>query len=113
MAVLYISNNDGTDTRIQKEIKSISGRDEVYFIGNGQLSEKNINLISLCKGFKLMQSRRNSIGSILTSYFWIIRFLIKDRITSVHVVNEQLMVFYFPLMFLPVFVPVILGTVLV
>lgn len=99
MAILYISNNDGTDTRIKKEIKTISNSDDVYFIGNGSNCEQNAELNILCKEYKLLQSRRNTFSSILFSYLWIIKYLISGKITSVHVVNEQLMIFYYPLMF--------------
>ena len=42
MKILYISNNDGTDTRIKKELKSLAKGYSIIFIGNG-LKNDNTN----------------------------------------------------------------------
>ena len=39
--ILYISTNDGSDMRINKEIKTLARYAEVYFLGVGEYGDKN------------------------------------------------------------------------
>lgn len=99
MTLLYITNNDGTDTRIKKELKSLAKEYSIIFIGNGYKKVANSEVFELCKKVYLLKEKRNSVQSFFKSFFLVLSLLIKHKINSVHVINEQLMIFFYPLLF--------------
>ena len=94
--ILFVSNNDGSDTRINKEVKSISSRGvEVYFLGVGELSEKSF-IKKYCKRFILVGGTRRSFITNL-KLIWACRSLIKrNSFNSIHIVNEPLIILLMP-----------------
>ena len=99
MTILYISNNDGTDTRIKKELKSLSKSYNIIFIGNGTKNKENSEIFALCKKVYLLEAKRNSVKSFLYSFLLVLYLLLRHEISSIHVINEQLMIFFYPLLF--------------
>lgn len=100
--VLYVTRNDGTDTRMSKECNSLSARGySVTFLGwdrspHGQKSnpipdiEKCI--LTYASGFR----SANLLLSVWRYYFFLIRAVIRIKPDIVHVVNEDLAVMLIP-----------------
>ncbi len=95
--ILFISSNDGSDMRINKELKTLSQEYEVTFIGVG-LSNKESYARNYCKYFYLVSGKRNRPLTI-QKQLWLVTKLSFKRYDSIHVINEQLMIFFYPLMF--------------
>jgi hypothetical protein len=96
--ILYISNNDGSDTRINKEIKTLSKEFTIIFLGVG-LSDKHLFFNGLCKKIILIKGKRNHPITILKLITYCINVLLKFKIKSIHIINEQLMIFFWPILF--------------
>ncbi len=93
--ILYISSNDGSDTRITKEIKTLVKKYDIIFIGVGD--EEKFQMKSECKDFLVVKGKRNHPLTILKQYLYIIKTLFQKRSISVHIINEQLMVLFYPI----------------
>lgn len=99
-SILFISSNDGSDMRINKEIKSLhaAGAD-VYFVGVISNPE-NCFVRAFCREVFLVDGPRNTPGSFFRLFFTVLKILLSRKIDSVHVINEQLMIFFYPLLYL-------------
>jgi hypothetical protein len=97
-ALLYISINDGSDTRINKEIKTLAAVFDIYYIGIGRSTEKAFAR-KYCKSFKTVTGYHKSIGSLIRFYLLFIRTFFSRRYTSFHVINEQLLLIFYPFLF--------------
>ena len=95
--ILYISSNDGSDMRINKELKTLSGKFEITYVGVG-LSNADCYAREYCKLFYLIIGRRNHPLTILKQLILVIR-LMRMKFSSIHIINEQLMIFFYPLLF--------------
>lgn len=95
--VLYISTNDGSDTRINKEVKTLSQHYQVIFLGVGD--DQHFFLKDYCRLWYIVNGKRNSVGTILRQFVFVLKTILKRRDISIHVVNEQLSVFFYPLLF--------------
>ena len=96
--ILYISTNDGSDMRINKEIKTLSKYADVYFLGVGKYCDKNYASV-YCKDFFLIQNKRNSLKAISTQIVKFLHLSRKYKFDSYHIINEQLMIFFYPFLF--------------
>ena len=96
--ILYISTNDGSDMRINKEIKTLARYAEVYFLGVGEYGDKNYAKCN-CKEFYLIENKRNSIKSIFKQLTKFLKLSKKNKFNSYHIINEQLMIFFYPFLF--------------
>jgi hypothetical protein len=96
--ILYISTNDGSDMRITKEVKALSSHAKIIFIGVGKVSDKSYAQ-KYCEKFFLAEARRNSLKAFLLMYAFLLKTLFKNKITSIHIINEQLMVFFYPFLY--------------
>jgi hypothetical protein len=96
--ILYICTNDGSDMRINKEIKTLVKYADVYFLGVGEYGDKNYARI-YCKDFFLIQDKRNSIRAIFKQIIKFLQLSRKYKFDSYHIINEQLMVFFYPFLF--------------
>ncbi|AZQ44692.1 glycosyltransferase family protein [Nonlabens ponticola] len=94
--ILYISTNDGSDMRITKEVKTLSAVSKVIFIGIGKPTQ-NSYAQRYCAEYHLVDAKRNSPKSFLLQYLCVFSCLWRLKINSIHIINEQLMVFYYPL----------------
>ena len=97
-ALLFISVNDGSDTRIFKEIKSLSGSFEITFIGIQTPTSTADMLPESCQKFFIKGLRRSPI-TIAKLYFQV-ACLRPWRFHSVHVINENLALVLYPLLVL-------------
>ena len=97
--ILFITSNDGSDMRINKEIKSLAAAGAlIYFLGV-DTGQNNCFVKSHCAEVVLVSGPRNSPASLLRLFFSCISILLKQNISSIHIINEQLMIFFFPVLF--------------
>ena len=97
--ILFISSNDGSDMRINKEIKSLHAAGaSVYFVGVESKPE-NCFARPFCREVYLVKGPRNTPGSLFRMLLTVLRMLFTRRISSIHIINEQLMIFFYPLLF--------------
>jgi glycosyltransferase involved in cell wall biosynthesis len=96
--LLYISINDGSDTRIIKEIKSLSQHFEITFIGIQTPTSTADMLPSSCRKFFIKGLRRSPL-TIAKLFFQVAR-LCPWRFNSIHVINENLALVMFPVLIL-------------
>mgnify|MGYP001247476812 CR=1 FL=1 len=99
--LLYCANNDGSDTRIFKEIKSLSSRFNIVFIGTttNEKSEKFSFCKKYCSVFFLVKGNIRNPFTILKYIYHLARLLRGNNIQSVHVINEQLLSIIYPIVF--------------
>jgi hypothetical protein len=84
--------------RVTKEVKTLSTEFDVYFLGVG-----NATVASFSKQytthFELIPGKRNSIVNIIKHVYAFLRLHRKVSFHSIHIINEQLMVFFYPFLF--------------
>lgn len=97
--ILYLSTNDGTDTRINKEIRTLSEKYEIVFLGVSETEAGKQFLSEYCESLKLIHGKRNHPIVIIKQIISFLEVILFHRIHSIHVVNEQLMVFFWPFLF--------------
>ena len=96
--LIYISSNDGSDTRIVKEVRTLSRQFDIIFLGVGPYGDRNFAK-EYCSELKLIQGKRNRPGTLFRHVWAFISILLRKNIHSVHVINEQLMIFFYPFLF--------------
>jgi len=96
--ILFISTNDGSDMRINKEIFTLRKKAEVYYLGVGEVGNNNYAKKN-CKEFYLIQEKRNSVKAILKQIKKYIQWTRTYNFDSIHIINEQLMVLFYPFLF--------------
>ena len=96
--ILYISTNDGSDMRINKEVKSLSQCAKIYFLGVGYYGVNNYAK-KYCEEFHLIQEKRNSIKAVIKHLFKFLQWNRVFNFNSIHIINEQLMLFFYPFLF--------------
>ena len=95
--ILYISSNDGSDMRITKEIKTLSKFAKIIFIG--VKGEGDCYVRPYCDEIYLINGSRKNPFTIIKQFCTSLYLMIFKRIHSIHIINEQLMVFFYPLLF--------------
>lgn len=96
--ILYLSTNDGTDTRINKEVRVFAQDYSVLFLGVSQEDNAPFAL-SHCTQVILIKGKRNHPWTFIRQIWVFLHLMLTKRIYSVHVVNEQLMIFFWPFLF--------------
>lgn len=96
--LLFISVNDGSDTRIFKEIKSLSQNFEITFIGIQTSTSTSSMLPPSCRTFFIKGLRRSPLT--IAKLFLQVARLCPWRFSSVHVINENLALVLLPLLVL-------------
>jgi len=96
--LLFISVNDGSDTSIFKEIKSLSQTFEITFIGIQTPTSTPSMLPEGCRTIFIHGLRRSPL-TIAKLFFQVAR-LCPWRFTSVHLINENLALVLLPLLIL-------------
>lgn len=88
--LLYIANNDGSDMRVTKEIRSLSKRFDVHYLGFGEVSATSFAREN-CFRFELVSGSARSVYSIARLAIRIMKNRIIFQYKSIHVVDEQLL----------------------
>jgi len=97
-SLLFISVNDGSDTRIFKEIKSLGSHFEITFIGVRAPNSAPDMLPSTYQNFFITGPRRSPLT--IAKLFIRVARLCPWRFNSVHVINENLALALYPLLVL-------------
>ena len=97
-ALLYISVNDGTDTRIYKEIKSLINCFDITFIGIKTPTSSPALLPEGCRVILICGLRRSPWT--IAKLFLKVLFLNPRSFKSIHIINENLALILYPLLLL-------------
>ncbi len=95
--LLFLSVNNGSDMRIVKEVKTLSGQYNIIYIGLG-IDNKNIFAEEYCEHYSIVKGAIKSPISILKYIFKIRKSIKNNNIKKIHVVDEQLLFLIFPLL---------------
>ncbi len=87
--LLYVCGNDGSDMRISKEVKSLSKEFDVIYVGIGKVSERSF-CREYCSKFCLVSGKLRSPISLVRLCLQVLSLRIRNKFSSVHVVDEQL-----------------------
>lgn len=99
MKLLYLCNNDGSDPRINKEIRTLSGVFEIDYVGMKSMDSTCFVRPYVANIFMISAGRR-SIPGLVRYFFLVMRLLMMNRYQSIHVINEPLLILCYPLLFL-------------
>ena len=93
--LLYVSGNDGSDMRISKEVKSLSKKFNIFYLGIGSVSEKSF-CREYCTAFGLIPGELRNPFALARLCFNICSLRARNQFHSVHVVDEQLFILVQP-----------------
>jgi len=93
--LFYLCINDGSDTRINKEIKTLSKHFEVYYLGIGR-SNAQCFVQPFCTQFWLIKGHQKQAGTLVKYFFKFITIFFTHKFDTIHVINEQLLLILFP-----------------
>lgn len=93
--LLYLCINDGSDTRINKEIRTLASQFEIVYVGIGR-DESQAFVKPFCTKFQLVKGHHKSIGTLVRYFFTFINLYFTHRFRSIHVINEQLLLIFLP-----------------
>ncbi len=96
--LLFLSLNDGSDTRINKEVRTLASRFTVYYVGIGRSTEQSF-VKPFCGSFTLISGHHREKLTFLKYWKKVAGLLISRRFASVHVINEQLVLLFYPLLY--------------
>jgi len=96
-ALLYLSINDGSDTRINKEIATLSRVFAVDFVGVAAVDSHPF-VAAQIRRMEVIPGRRRSVATLARLYWRVWRLLRRHRYDSVHVINENLYLLLWPLL---------------
>lgn len=88
--VLYLSLNDGSDTRINKEVWTLGRHARVHFVGVQQDSGDRAYVRDKVSSFQVVRGRRRAGATLLRLLMVTRRLLREHQPDSLHVVNEDL-----------------------
>lgn len=96
--LIYICNNNGSDTRVSKEIDTLSRHFGVHFLGFEKDSHHERDYGGL-SSYNLVQGAIRNPRSLFFFCLEARRLLVRFPEASVHIVNEQLAAILMPLIF--------------
>jgi hypothetical protein len=97
--LLYISINDGSDTRINKEIRTLARDFDVDYVGIGQTDERSFAK-EHCRSFAIVRGRhKNPLVFLRYGFLVLKRYYFGKRIHSIHIINENLLLVFLPFLF--------------
>jgi hypothetical protein len=95
--LLYVSINDGSDTRINKEIKTLGQHFDIYYLGIGRNTDQFFTK-HYCKEILMTRGHHREKLTFLKFCGLFINTYFKHNFASIHVINEQLLLVFFPFM---------------
>ncbi|MCU0352900.1 MAG: hypothetical protein MUD08_04045 [Cytophagales bacterium] len=93
--LLYISVNDGSDTRINKEINTLARDFDIDYIGIGRNTTQSFAK-DKCWRFGLVRGHHKSIPVFLQYHAKTAAKCLFGRYNAVHVINENLLLLFMP-----------------
>jgi hypothetical protein len=97
-SLLYLCINDGSDTRINKEVRTLAGRFAVHYVGIGRTCDRSF-VTPYCAEFTLIRGHHKDKLTFLKYWQKVSRLLLTRRYDAVHVINEQLVLVFYPLLY--------------
>lgn len=97
--LLYICINDGSDTRINKEIRTLSRDFDIDYVGIGQTDERSFAK-EHCQSFTLARGRhKNPLVFLRYGFLVLKRYCFARRVHAIHIINENLLLIFLPFLF--------------
>jgi hypothetical protein len=96
--LLYICLNDGSDTRINKEVSTLAARFNVHYVGIGRGTDRSF-AAGQCRTFTLIRGHHKSPFTLLRFWLHAAGRLLGRRFNSVHLINEQLVLLFYPFLY--------------
>lgn len=97
MKLLYLCNNDGSDPRINKEVKTLSKKFEIDYVGM-KSSEGNCFVAHNVKNLHIIAADRRSVLGLFRYFILVLRLLSTHRYHTIHIINEPLLILCYPLL---------------
>ncbi len=96
--LLYLSINDGSDTRINKEIRTLARDFDIDYVGIGQ-SDGRAFVKEYCRSFKIVRGGHKNPLVFLKYGFRVLKTYYFRRFDSIHIINENLLLIFLPFLF--------------
>jgi len=93
--LFYICINDGSDTRINKEIKTLAAHFQIVYLGIGRNQSQSF-VKPFCQEFHLVEGHHKAIPTLIKYFFRFLQCYFSRRFEAIHVVNEQLLMIFWP-----------------
>lgn len=93
--LLYLSLNDGSDTRINKEIKSLSARFDITFLGLSKKEPDSVFIREYVRDLHIIVGPRSGLWTIIRYFFKACSLMFRSH-DSVHLINEHLIFLLYP-----------------
>ncbi len=93
--LLYVCINDGSDTRINKEIKTLARYFDIVYLGIGR-NDCQAFVKPFCAEFCLIKGHHKSLYTLFRYFLTFTKLYFSGRYASIHVINEQLLMIFFP-----------------
>jgi hypothetical protein len=97
--VLYLSVNDGSDTRINKEVKTLAQYADIIYCGIGKTQERAF-VKDFCAEFHVTQGSHSNPLVFARYYVSALALLLKYKFHSIHIINENLLLLFLPIVWL-------------
>lgn len=96
--LLYLCTNDGSDMRVNKELKTLSKTHKVTYLGVGNRNSESF-CSEFCTEFNLVDINVKSISGIFKYWRTLFNILKSKKFDTYHVVEEQLLLIIWPFLF--------------
>jgi hypothetical protein len=93
--LLFLSINDGSDTRINKEIATLSREFAIDFVGIAE-TEARPFIADRVRQIVLVRGRRRSVLTLLHWWWNVFLLRCRNRYATIHVINENLLFLLWP-----------------
>ncbi len=93
--LLYISINDGSDTRINKEIRTLSTQFQITYLGIGKSTNQSF-VKEYCQHFCLVKGHHKNPFVFLKYYLLFLQKYLFHSYRSIHIINENLLLLFLP-----------------
>jgi len=97
MHLLYLCNNDGSDPRINKEIRTLSKIYKIDFVGM-KSNQGHCFIAPYVTGIHIISSGRRNIPGLCKYFILVLKLLCRKRYHSIHIINEPLLLLCYPLL---------------
>jgi hypothetical protein len=95
--ILYLSVNDGSDTRINKEVATLARQADIVYCGIGQSADRAF-VRPLCAELHVVQGKHKSPLVFAKFYAKVVAVFFKHRYHSIHIINENLLLLFLPIL---------------
>lgn len=97
--LLYLCNNDGSDPRINKEIRTLSTRFQIDYVGMQSVPGHSFVDSFVVRKY-LIHAQRKSIWGLCQYIYLVAKLLYNKTYHTIHIVNEPLLIVCYPILLL-------------